>query len=118
MPPSSTDRPAGADPRIAQAVNGIHQQPGRRWTLRDLTAAAGMSRSVFCLRFKQLVGVAPLDYLLNWRMQLAAKDLRKTTKTLAEIAYALGYESESAFAHAFKRVMRAAPRRFRSSCTQ
>lgn len=104
-----------ANPQIARALNGIHRLPGRRWTLRELTAEAGMSRSVFCLRFKQLVGAAPLDYLLNWRMQLAAKDLRTTTKTLAEIAYSLGYESESAFAHAFKRVMGSAPRQYRNT---
>lgn len=103
-----------ADPKMARVLNSMHSHPGRRWTLRDLTAAAGMSRSVFCLRFKQLVGLAPLDYLLHWRMQLAAKDLRLTSKTLAEIAYSLGYESESSFAHAFQRVMSSAPRQYRN----
>jgi len=103
-----------ADPKMARVLNSLHSQPGRRWTLRDLTAVAGMSRSVFCLRFKQLVGLAPLDYLLQWRIQIAAKDLRTTSKTLAEIAYSLGYESESAFAHAFQRVIKTTPRQYRN----
>ncbi len=100
------------DERIGLALNLMHRSPGRRWTLRDLTLAVGMSRSAFSSRFNRLVGAGPLDYLLRWRMQLAAKELRRNTKTLSSIAFSLGYESESAFGNAFKRVMGKAPKRY------
>jgi AraC-like DNA-binding protein len=100
------------DERIGLALNLMHRSPGRRWTLRDLTLAVGMSRSAFSSRFNRLVGTGPLDYLLRWRMQLAAKELRRNTKTLSSIAFSLGYESESAFGNAFKRVMGKAPKRY------
>jgi len=101
-----------ADDKIGLVLNLMHQDPGRKWTLRDLTMATGLSRSVFSARFKTLVGVAPLDYLLRWRMQLAAKELQRGTERVSAIAYSLGYESESAFGNAFKRVMGKAPKRF------
>jgi AraC-like DNA-binding protein len=61
-----------------------------------------MSRSVFSSRFKKLVGTGPLDYLLKWRMQLAAKEPRKNTRTVSSVAFSLEYESESAFGRGFK----------------
>jgi len=110
-------QPAGwlgalADRRIGLALNLMHRSPGRRWSLAQLTAATGMSRSAFASRFKQLVGTGPLDYLLHWRMHLAAKALRRSLETVAAIAFDLGYESESAFGNAFKRVMGQPPRRY------
>jgi AraC-like DNA-binding protein len=101
-----------ADDKIGLALTLIHQNPGRKWTLLDLTTATGMSRSLFSARFKALVGTAPLDYLLRWRIQLAARELRRGTERVAAIAKALGYESESAFGNAFKRVMGKAPKRY------
>lgn len=101
-----------ADERIGLALGLMHENPGQRWTLAALTRATGMSRSAFSARFKNLVGTGPLDYLLKWRMQLAAKSLSTGSHSLASIAYSLGYESESAFANAFKRVMGQAPRRY------
>jgi AraC-like DNA-binding protein len=101
-----------ADSKVGLALNLMHRSPGRRWTLRDLTLATGMSRSAFSSRFKRLVGTGPLDYLLRWRMQLAGKELRRNTESVASIALSLGYESESAFGNAFKRVMGKAPKRY------
>ena len=101
-----------ADARIGLALNLMHRSPGRRWALRDLTLATGMSRSAFSSRFKGLVGTAPLDYLLRWRMQLAAKRLRSSEEPISSIAFSLGYKSESAFGNAFKRVTGKAPRRY------
>ena len=101
-----------ADARIGLALNLMHRSPGRRWTLGDLTLATGMSRSAFSSRFKRLVGTGLLNYLLRWRMQLAAKELRKNTEPVSSIAYSVGYESESAFSNAFKRVMGKAPKRY------
>jgi AraC-like DNA-binding protein len=101
------------DPQIGAALTLIHQDPARRWTVAELAAAAGLSRSSFALRFRTLVGLPPLDYLVRWRIQLAARALRSTDRTVAAIGASLGYSSESAFSNAFKRVRGQPPSRYR-----
>ena len=101
-----------ADPKIATVLNLMHRDPGYRWTLKDFTQAAGMSRSAFLSLFKRRVGTGPLNYLLRWRMQLAAKRLLAGKESVATIALSLGYESESSFGNAFKRVTGQSPRSF------
>jgi AraC-like DNA-binding protein len=71
-----------------------------------------MSRSTFALRFRHVVGASPMEYLTRWRMLLAGERLRSSPDKVATIAAALGYESESAFSNAFKRVMSASPRQY------
>jgi len=101
-----------ADRQMGAAIGAIHADPARRWTLNALAAEAGMSRSSFALKFKQTVGTAPMDYLTRWRMLLAGDRLAHSGDSIAAIALSLGYESESAFSTAFKRVMGSAPRRY------
>ena len=101
-----------ADPRIGVALKAMHEQLDRRWTVGELARAAGMSRSIFALRFKQLTGNAPLDYLLRLRMRTACQALGAGHTNVAGVAYEIGYHSESAFSNAFKRVMGAPPKRF------
>lgn len=93
-----------ADPRLARAISAMHAAPARRWTLAELAACAGMSRTVFAVRFREIVGQSPFGYLAGWRMQLAADRLRRTDETIATIAFSLGYESEAAFSTAFRRL--------------
>jgi AraC-like DNA-binding protein len=100
------------DRKIGDALNLMHHDPGHNWTVGELSSSAGMSRSAFALRFKQLVGVAPLTYLLRWRMQRARDALRRNEDSVATIAVNLGYSSESAFGNAFKRVFGRAPKRY------
>jgi AraC-like DNA-binding protein len=102
------------DQRIARALRLIHGQPGRAWQLCELAKEVGMSRTSFALRFKALTGVAPLTYLLNWRMRLAERGLRQGSLSISELGLSLGYSSESAFSNAFKRTMGMAPKRYRS----
>ena len=71
-----------------------------------------MSRSTFAHRFKQLVGASPMEYLTRWRMLVAGDRLRNSSEKVASIAVSLGYESESAFSTAFKRVMACSPRQY------
>lgn len=99
-----------ADKQMSAAICALHDDPARRWTLQDLAAVAGMSRSSFALKFKQTVGASPMDYLTHWRMMLAGDRLKHSREPIATIALSLGYESESAFSTAFKRVMGCAPR--------
>ncbi len=97
---------------MGAAIGAIHAEPAHRWTLQELAARAGMSRSSFALRFKQTVGASPMDYLTRWRMLLAGDRLAHTDDPVSAIALSLGYESESAFSTAFKRVMGASPRQY------
>jgi AraC-like DNA-binding protein len=74
-----------------------------------------MSRSAFALRFKELVGETPLEYLTSWRMQKAVALLRKGDRKLIDVARSVGYDSDAAFSKAFKRVVSVTPRDFRRS---
>jgi AraC-like DNA-binding protein len=101
-----------ADRQISAAIGAMHEDPAHRWTLQALASRAGMSRSSFALKFKETVGTSPLDYLTRWRMLLAGDRLENSADPVSVIALSLGYESESAFSTAFKRVMGSAPRQY------
>jgi len=101
-----------ADKHIGAAIAAIHEAPAHRWTLQALAELAGMSRSTFALRFKETVGKSPMEYLTRWRMMLAGDRLMHSSDPISIIALSLGYESESAFSTAFKRVMGCSPRQY------
>ena len=101
------------DPQIGAALNAIHDNVDRPWTVESLAEAAGMSRSAFAARFKKLLGQTPLDYVTRWRMQKAIQLLPQRDKKLVEIAQSVGYESDAAFSKAFKRVVGFTPGEYR-----
>ncbi|MET1074495.1 MAG: AraC family transcriptional regulator [Umezawaea sp.] len=101
------------DTAVAAALGAIHDEPGRQWTVAELGARAGLSRAAFARRFSTLVGQPPLTYLTWWRLTLAARLLRDSDTPLAVVARKVGYTSEFAFAHAFKRHHGQPPGRFR-----
>jgi AraC-like DNA-binding protein len=103
-----------ADRQIGAAIAAMHEEPGRRWTLQELAERAAMSRSTFAVRFKEAVGMAPMEYLARWRMLLAEDRLATSDDSVSVVALSLGYESESAFSTAFKRITGHSPRRGRS----
>ena len=98
-----------SDKHVGAAIAAIHREPARRWTVAALALEVGMSRSGFAARFGQLVGDGPIEYLTRWRMLLAGRSLSRG-EPIGAIARSLGYESESAFSTAFKRVMGSTPR--------
>lgn len=98
---------------IGAAISAIHRDPSYHWTLEELARIAGMSRTVFALRFKSLMGTTAMDYLTRWRMLLAADRLRSGGESISSIAFSVGYESESAFSNAFKRVKNLSPQQYR-----
>ena len=100
------------DPQIGAALKSMHEQVEAPWTVESLAATSGMSRSAFALRFKELVGETPLEYLTNWRMHKATALLRKGDRKLFEVAKAVGYDSDAALSKAFKRVFGVAPREY------
>jgi AraC-like DNA-binding protein len=101
-----------ADKQLSAAINSMHDDPAHRWTLQELAERAGMSRSTFALKFKERVGVSPMEYLTRWRMLLAGDRLANSSDSVSVISLSLGYESESAFSTAFKRVMGGSPRQY------
>jgi AraC-like DNA-binding protein len=104
-----------ADPAIAAALRAIHADPQREWTVAALAAEASLSRATFARRFTQLLAIAPLGYVTDWRMALAREQLRTGDASLAAIARSLGYGSEFSFAAAFKRHHGVAPGRWRTT---
>lgn len=99
-----------ADKQLSSAIACMHDAPGDPWTLQNLAERIGMSRSTFALRFKEKVGTSPMEYLTRWRMLLACDRLTYSDDSIPRIATSLGYESESAFGKAFKRVIGCSPR--------
>jgi AraC-like DNA-binding protein len=106
-----------ADKSMSAAIGAMHQDPAQRWTLQSLAERVGMSRSSFAQRFKVTVGTSPMDYLTRWRMLLAGDRLTHSSDPVSAIALSLGYESESAFSTAFRRVMGCSPRRYGRDCS-
>ena len=97
------------DRHVGQALQLLHGRPAEPWTLDRLAREAGLSRTVLAERFVQHMALSPMQYLMHWRMQLAATLLSSTALGLAEIAERVGYGSEAAFSRAYKRLVGVAP---------
>jgi AraC-like DNA-binding protein len=114
LPPEGVGWFAGLrDDHIGRALQKLHERPAHDWSLDELAKDCGMSRSVLAERFASLVGVPPIQYLAQWRIQLAASLLRSSKASLAEIAERVGYGSEAALSRAFKRQVGVAPALYR-----
>jgi AraC-like DNA-binding protein len=103
-----------ADPRIGSALRMVHEEIARRWKVEDLASKVGMSRTAFIERFKDLVGLPPLEYLIRWRMTVAKDALKTSNDNLSSIAAAVGYASDTTFSSTFKRMFGQSPNRYRS----
>jgi AraC-like DNA-binding protein len=101
-----------ADQQMSSAIQSMHDDPAHPWILQELAERVGMSRSGFAQKFKETVGATPIDYLTRWRMLLAGDRLTNSSDPISVISQSLGYESESAFSTAFKRVMGCSPRQY------
>ncbi|WP_207478404.1 AraC family transcriptional regulator [Arenibaculum pallidiluteum] len=104
-----------SDPTLARALRAIHADVARDWTVATLAREAGLSRSTFSERFAQKVGMAPMEYLVRWRMALAKDFLRRKDMPLERLAEAIGYQSASAFSTAFRREVGVPPSHFARS---
>jgi AraC-like DNA-binding protein len=91
-----------SDERIGRALNAMHVDPNRVWTVESLAETAMMSRSIFSDRFTAVVGISPLRYLTRWRLTIAADLLRSGSRKVTDVAHGAGYGSEAAFSRAFK----------------
>jgi len=100
------------DPQLAAALRGIHTQAAHPWTLVTLARQAGMLRSSFAERFNRVIGMTPLNYLLQWRIAVARNLLSREHMSVAETALAVGYQSASGFSTAFSRETGLSPKEF------
>jgi AraC-like DNA-binding protein len=103
------------DPHVARALALLHHDITRPWNMDDLSREVGLSRSALADRFAGLIGMPPMHYIANWRMQVATQKLRNTSASLAQVAYSVGYGSEAAFSRAFKKAFGTAPATWRRS---
>jgi len=101
------------DRHVGRAIGLLHERPAAPWTIDELGRRIGLSRSALHERFVELVGQPPMQYLTNWRMQCGARLLREGNATVATIAQEVGYDSEAAFARAFKRLVGQPPATWR-----
>ncbi len=110
-----------ADPVTACALSAMHRDVSHGWTVSGLARLCGVSRSTFAARFRQIVGMGPIEYLLQWRIALARDELRRGTRSIGQIALDIGFQSSSAFSTAFTRAVGCSPKRFaiaaRSECS-
>lgn len=103
------------DRHISTALRHMHARPEENWTLEMVAREAGLSRSAFAERFVEIMGVPPMQYLANWRLQRAARLLEQPSMSIAQAAAAVGYESEAAFNRAFKKQVGMPPGAWRRS---
>jgi AraC-like DNA-binding protein len=101
-----------ADARLALAIRRMHESPAHSWTVAQLAKEAALSRSAFFERFSRMVGVAPMQYLLAWRMALAKNLLKRNKGGVADVAQRVGYSSASTFSVAFTRHVGVPPARY------
>lgn len=101
-----------ADAVAGPALRAIHSDIGHHWTVAELARLAAVSRSTFAARFRRVVGIGPIEYLLHWRIATASDELRKGNRSIGEIAFAVGFQSASAFSTAFSRRVGCAPGSF------
>lgn len=106
-------QPQVLDARVARALELLHGEPDKRWTVERLARDVGLSRAAFARRFARVCGCTPLHYLTQVRLALAVDLLESTDQALAELALRVGYTSEFAFSRAFKRQHGVAPGTFR-----
>ncbi len=106
------------DPFLTKALVAMHEKPSENWTINKLAEVAGMSRSSFAQRFKEVVGIPPLTYLMDYRLRLAARYLRLQQNSISRISGLVGYASDSTFSQAFKRVYGISPKAYRQQYQQ
>jgi AraC-like DNA-binding protein len=114
LPAEETGWLAGArDEVVGKSLAILHSRVDHPWTIAELSKEVGMSRSALLERFARYLSEPPMAYLTRWRLQLAARRLTSTPRSVAEISGEVGYESEAAFSRAFKREFGSPPAKFR-----
>lgn len=103
------------DRRIANVLAAVQSRPGYDWNVKALSSIAGMSRTSFVLRFTELMGIAPIQYVTQWRINEAHRMLREQNISVATVAEAVGYSTEASFRRTFKRLTGLGPGQVRAA---
>jgi AraC-like DNA-binding protein len=106
------------DPLVGRALMRLHQEPAAAWTLESLASEVGASRSRLAESFSRFVGQPPIQYLTQWRLQLAARMLANGSAKVAAVARDVGYESEASFSRAFRRLVGISPAQWRRNARE
>lgn len=106
---------AQRDGSLARALGALHADPARQWSVEELAAEAALSRSAFHARFAAVLGLPPMQYLSQWRLQEASRRLLESDDPVLEVALAAGYGSEASFSRAFRRLTGSPPAQWRRS---
>lgn len=101
------------DKRLATVLGLIHQHSWQPWTIAALCSQAGLSKTVLSEKFTALIGSPPIEYLITWRLQIAAQWLKEPNMTIEQVAERCGYDSAASFSKAFKRCFKVSPGTFR-----
>ncbi len=101
------------NPKLSNVLKSIHNNPEYNWNLENLAREAGMSRTLFANKFKEIVGETPLHYITNWRILKAKKFLKESSVPISEVAEKVGYSSEAAFNRVFKKKVQKTPAVYR-----
>lgn len=112
--PSDTALAGFADSRISRALTAFHHSPAQEWSVESLAREAGMSRTAFAQLFAEKMGTTPMQYLTDWRMQIACHGLTEARWNVADAAAEVGYASEAAFSRVFKKQVGVSPAAYRS----
>jgi len=114
LPEGQTGWLAGArDSEVGKALTLLHHRHAHAWTVAELARETGLSRTVLSERFRHFLGEPPMAYLTRWRLRLGARALTGTSRSVAQIASEVGYDSEASFNRAFKREFGLPPARYR-----
>jgi AraC-like DNA-binding protein len=118
LPEEATGWLAGLRDRfVGRALALMHERPDHAWNVDDLAREVGLSRSALHERFVKFLGYPPMQYLARWRIQLGARLLHESSRTVATIALDVGYDSEAAFSRAFRRMVGLPPAAWRKART-
>ena len=112
--PSNAALAGFADQRVSRALTAFHRAPAQEWSVETLAREAGMSRTAFAQLFAEKMGTTPMQYLTNWRMQIACHGLTESRWNVADAAAEVGYASEAAFSRVFKKQIGLSPAAYRA----
>lgn len=105
------------DPQVGRALSAVHSDPARDWTVELMAQEAGLSRTIFAERVRERLGMTPMHYVMQWRMEVAARKLRNPVEKLPKVAASVGYKSSGAFIRAFKKHFGVGPGKFRKNAS-
>lgn len=98
-----------ANVKLNSAISAIINRPELKWNLDSLASESHMSRSSFSDLFKTVVGLPVMEFLTQWRISLAYRLLKDQGLSTLATAIKVGYDNESSFSKAFKRVLGISP---------